>query len=179
MKIYRVSVLIIDHDGVGAAGIKTEMENVRYPNRCISPRVLGIEEADIGEWDDSHPLNRKGADPGSYFEGDIDAKLERFFTAEGELAAEFNLASIDYGIHDCRDRWWGRNRHGELQVWYDKPETEDDLDDYDHCYHIEGVYDETETHTIFLVHDGFGGSDYRLFRRNQEVTEMATWSSES
>ena len=57
MKAYKVVVLVVDHDELGAAGIKVEMENVRYPNRCMSPDVMSIEERDIGEWSDDHPLN--------------------------------------------------------------------------------------------------------------------------
>lgn len=68
MKAYRVSVLVIDHDQLGSTGIKENMENVRYPNRCMYPHILGIEEADIGEWSDDHPLNKRGADPSVYFE---------------------------------------------------------------------------------------------------------------
>lgn len=56
MKVYKVVILIVDHDGVGD-GIKDELESVRYPNHCIAPYVMQIESADIGEWHDDHPLN--------------------------------------------------------------------------------------------------------------------------
>ncbi len=57
MKVYRVEVMVLDFDRLGADGIRTTLENTRYPNRCIAPEVVKIQEADIGEWDDSHPLN--------------------------------------------------------------------------------------------------------------------------
>lgn len=57
MKAYKVTLLIVDHDEVGKDGIVENIENVRYPNRCISPNVMEIEEADIGEWSDDHLLN--------------------------------------------------------------------------------------------------------------------------
>jgi len=57
MKAYKVTLLVIDHDKLGASAIESEIENVRYPNRCISPRAMVVEEADIGEWVDHHPLN--------------------------------------------------------------------------------------------------------------------------
>jgi len=57
MKAYKVEVLVIDHDGLGAEGIKDVLENTTYPNRCIFPDVMNVESRDIGEWDDSHPLN--------------------------------------------------------------------------------------------------------------------------
>ena len=49
--------IIIDHDAVGKKGIKDVIENAHYPNRCIDPRVMDIQERDIGEWSDDHPLN--------------------------------------------------------------------------------------------------------------------------
>ena len=38
-------------------GIKQEIEDAQYGNHCISPEVKACEMRDIGEWDDSHPLN--------------------------------------------------------------------------------------------------------------------------
>lgn len=57
MKAYKVEILIIDFDKLGAEGIKEELENTRYANDCISPDVKNIQEVDLGEWDDDHPLN--------------------------------------------------------------------------------------------------------------------------
>jgi hypothetical protein len=58
MKAYEITLRIVDHDGIGAQDIRHVLENARYPNRCISPTVAHISEADIGEWDDDHPLNK-------------------------------------------------------------------------------------------------------------------------
>lgn len=58
MKAYFVTLLVVDHDGVGS-GVKEIIENTKYPNRCINPRVIDLLEADIGEWDDDHPLNER------------------------------------------------------------------------------------------------------------------------
>jgi hypothetical protein len=57
MNVYKVEVLIIDHDDLGASEIQTIIENTRYPNHSLSPEVMSIESADIGEWHDDHPLN--------------------------------------------------------------------------------------------------------------------------
>lgn len=57
MKVYKVTVMVIDHDVLGPEEIKDVLENTRYPNHCISPDVMKIEESDIGEWDDNNPLN--------------------------------------------------------------------------------------------------------------------------
>ena len=55
-KVYRVELLIVDHDGIGAAGIQEVIENTRYPNHCISPDVMRFDEREV-EWSDKHPLN--------------------------------------------------------------------------------------------------------------------------
>lgn len=57
MKVHKVTLYIVDFDQVGADDVKTLIENARYPNPCISPLVLDVKTAEIGEWDDSHPLN--------------------------------------------------------------------------------------------------------------------------
>ncbi len=66
MKAYLATVLVIDFDGLGPDGVKVEMEHVVYPNRCLTPHVEGIEEFDIGPWDDDHPLNQRGTDSLAY-----------------------------------------------------------------------------------------------------------------
>ena len=55
--VYKIELFVIDHDIIGVDEIKEILENTRYPNRCISPHVTNIEGKDIGEWDDSNPLN--------------------------------------------------------------------------------------------------------------------------
>lgn len=57
MKAYKLEVLVIDFENMGGNEIKFVIEDTRYPNRCISPEVKVIQEADIGEWRDDHPLN--------------------------------------------------------------------------------------------------------------------------
>jgi hypothetical protein len=60
MKAYLLTVLVIDHDKIGEAEVKSVLEDARYPNRCIGPLVQNIETFDIGEWSDDHPLNQVG-----------------------------------------------------------------------------------------------------------------------
>lgn len=59
MKAYKLEILIIDNDNIGGTNIIEVLENQHYPNYCISPIVKDIVEADIGEWHDDHPLNKK------------------------------------------------------------------------------------------------------------------------
>lgn len=60
MKAYKVTLSIIDFDNVGEDGIKDVIEMQKYPNRCISPKVIDVESAELGEWHDDHPLNKMG-----------------------------------------------------------------------------------------------------------------------
>lgn len=68
MKVYKVELLIIDHDGLGEEQIREVLENERYSNDCISPNVKSIEVRDIGEWTDEHPLNKRSTADAVYKE---------------------------------------------------------------------------------------------------------------
>jgi len=67
VKVYKVEVLIIDHDGLGPEGIKHALEHTRYPNRCISPDVKSFEEREV-RWNDDHPLNQGATSEATYEE---------------------------------------------------------------------------------------------------------------
>lgn len=58
-KVRCVTLMIVDHDDLGTDDVITVIENTRYPNRCITPRVARIESIDV-EWSDEHPLNQPG-----------------------------------------------------------------------------------------------------------------------
>ena len=57
MKVHKIELVIVDHDGLGAEEIKLVLENARYPNHCIMPSVIASKTVDIGEWEDNNPLN--------------------------------------------------------------------------------------------------------------------------
>ena len=59
MKVIKLEVIVIDYDELGSEGVKQVIENTRFPNDCIYPKVRSIEVADIGPWSDDHPLNMK------------------------------------------------------------------------------------------------------------------------
>lgn len=61
MKAYKVELVIIDFDKLGPEGILDTLEETRYANDCIYPKVVNIESADIGEWTDEHPLNNSNS----------------------------------------------------------------------------------------------------------------------
>jgi hypothetical protein len=55
-KIYKVTLSVVDFDQIGVDGITTALENTKYPNWCISPSVISMEEREV-DWHDNHPLN--------------------------------------------------------------------------------------------------------------------------
>jgi hypothetical protein len=55
-KVHKVTLLIVDSDGLGAEGVTEVLENARYPNDCIGPQVVEIDTREV-EWSDEHPLN--------------------------------------------------------------------------------------------------------------------------
>jgi hypothetical protein len=69
MKAYKVELLIVDYDNCGDS-IKDIIENQKFPNYCISPSVISMISADIGEWTDEHPLN--------YHSTSLEEKLKYF-----------------------------------------------------------------------------------------------------
>lgn len=56
VQVHKVVLLVVDHDNLGPEGLRQEIENVNYPNDCVSPGVMSIETREI-EWTDDHPLN--------------------------------------------------------------------------------------------------------------------------
>jgi len=52
MKAYKVELIIIDYEEIGP-DITWELENLEYARADI----ISVQEADIGEWSDDHPLN--------------------------------------------------------------------------------------------------------------------------
>lgn len=57
MKVFKVELMITDHDKVGEDGIISMLENTKFANWSISPTVMAIESREI-EWTDDHPLNK-------------------------------------------------------------------------------------------------------------------------
>lgn len=56
-KIFKITLMVADHDKCGIDDIKQIIENQKYPNWCISPNVIDWEER-IVDWSDNHPLNK-------------------------------------------------------------------------------------------------------------------------
>ena len=52
-----MTLMFIDFDEVGPEGAKQLIEHARLPNHISPGTVTALEERDIGEWRDDHPLN--------------------------------------------------------------------------------------------------------------------------
>jgi hypothetical protein len=66
MQVIKLEVMVIDMDGLGAEEIKFVIENQRYPNYCILPKVRKMEVREIGKWSDDHPLNHSDKQDDEY-----------------------------------------------------------------------------------------------------------------
>jgi hypothetical protein len=56
IEVHRVTLYVVDHDGIGGDGARRVLENTRYPNRCIHPHVSKVETREVA-WHDRHPIN--------------------------------------------------------------------------------------------------------------------------
>jgi len=56
MKVHAITLLVVDHDDLGAREIQVVLENQNYPNDCIRPSVMHVATRTV-EWTDQHPLN--------------------------------------------------------------------------------------------------------------------------
>ena len=52
-----LTVLIIDHDELGAGDVVATLTNAHFPNDCINPMCLDVRTYNIGVWHNDHPLN--------------------------------------------------------------------------------------------------------------------------
>jgi len=53
MKMHKFEIYVIDHENLGPQSFMNELEYLDY----VSVRADFQGTADIGEWEDSHPLN--------------------------------------------------------------------------------------------------------------------------
>ena len=72
MNVYKIELMIVDFDKLGAEEIKTVLESTSYPNHCIYPQVISSQVREVA-WDDSHPLN---------YDDTMEAEFRRLFSTE-------------------------------------------------------------------------------------------------
>lgn len=90
--VHRVVMLVVDTDRLGAEAVRTELENARYPNDCLSPRVLTVETETV-EWFDGHPLNHAHTTPAAVASLFPSATAEDF-RSRALVASELRLDQI-------------------------------------------------------------------------------------
>jgi hypothetical protein len=93
-EVHRVVLYVVDHDQVGAAGVREMLEYTRYPNRCIAPHVVSVETQAV-EWDDDHPLNTRATAAAAFAE---------LFPAHAEHAQRPAVPGVEEAIQAVRMR---------------------------------------------------------------------------
>lgn len=64
MKAYRIVTYVIDHEDIGREELLYHVTDCKY----LQIDTGAIDEIDIGEWDDDHPLNHRDTDIEAYFQ---------------------------------------------------------------------------------------------------------------
>lgn len=80
MKAVKVEIVVIDFEGVGAEDIAVTLANNKYCHGM----VLSTQTADIGPWDDDHPLNQRAT---------WKAEAERIFSQEADALVKDSPAA--------------------------------------------------------------------------------------
>ena len=62
MKVYKIELLFIDHEDIEEESLRYHLEDCEY----INPIVMNIEQREIGEWYEEHPLNYKNSQKEEY-----------------------------------------------------------------------------------------------------------------
>ena len=55
-KVHLMTLVVIDHDDLGAEEVRQLLENTRYPNDCMYPDAIHSVTR-VVDWSDDHPLN--------------------------------------------------------------------------------------------------------------------------
>lgn len=88
--VHKVTLGIVDHDGLGPDDVKSALENTHYANRCISPRVVDIETKEV-DWHDMHPLNITSQQASA---------LRALFATSGVFRVEASVKMRDHGHYE-------------------------------------------------------------------------------
>lgn len=59
-QVHEITVCVVDTDDLGADSVVEIIEDTKYPNCCIQPRVVDIKTKTV-DWSDDHPLNKGDA----------------------------------------------------------------------------------------------------------------------
>lgn len=67
LKVHKVTLMVTDHDDLGAGDVAKVIESTKYPNWCIHPNVVNIETREM-DWHEQHPLNLIGQQKSAFAE---------------------------------------------------------------------------------------------------------------
>ncbi len=101
-KVHKVVLLVVDDEDVGAEDIRAMIEDARFPNHCIAPRVQGIETRSVG-WSDEHPLNKKATQAQAFRDLFDNPSLGDRMTAD-EIAALLSQPTFDPAWYEAMSR---------------------------------------------------------------------------
>lgn len=87
MKAYKITGYILDFENNGAEELKTILHNVKH----VSISNLKLQEAEIGEWHDDHPLNKYGVDYEPFFNTTFKASGEQDMFSLREIALTMSV----------------------------------------------------------------------------------------
>lgn len=71
-RVYKIELMVIDHENLGDEGIKAALENTKY----VFASVMGMDSRPI-EWTDEHPLNNRRTSKAALEEMFAESDLER------------------------------------------------------------------------------------------------------
>lgn len=91
IEVHKVTILVVDCDGLGAQGVKDEFENTPYANHCMNPEVKEVETQMI-TYTDSHPINSTVK---------ADAEYEKLFPEKRTVVPLESVAIILHPDGDC------------------------------------------------------------------------------
>lgn len=105
MKVYKITLCFVDHDQLGDDQTGQLFNNLHLPNHICKPSVEGLESADIGEWEDSNPLNfqnRRGAEFRRLFPDESVPMLLHCPQCSARHVDEGEFATKPHHTHACQ-----------------------------------------------------------------------------
>jgi NTP pyrophosphatase (non-canonical NTP hydrolase) len=131
VEVFKVVLLVVDHDGIGASELAGVLEQTRYPNHCMSPVVIHTESR-VVEWHDGHPLNQPG-------------QTEEFGRLFGAPDAMFSAKAAAAEVDALRNELRGqREALADMRVWLRNREDE--------CDRLQALVDAAPLTIAGLVH---------------------------
>lgn len=92
-KFYKVEAYVLQLNGTPSS--KEELTQELRNNRYLDINVQDIQETDIGEWDDDHELNKRGANYRKFFPDSFPGPEDACLKSEYQRVRGIMLQQID------------------------------------------------------------------------------------